>query len=239
MHLDHYSPSYLTENKSPQLLRIAVAFGTLETLFLVTFVIARAIKKTNNGIDYWLVLAAYIGCFCQVILSSRASFLSLFSKSSLIDLHSVYIKYGGVGRHMTTVSPREIEITVKLDLAESVIYPFSVMLPKLAILGLYLRLFTQRRYRYTAYGVAAILFLTWLAACFMTFLMCRPFAYTWDKSIPGGHCGDIMAAWRWTSLPNIATDVVMLMLPLPAIWNLHITLGQKVGLTLTFLTGSI
>ena len=71
MDLDHYSPSYLAEDRSPQLLRIAITFGTLETLFLVTFVTARAIKKITIGADYWLVLAAYIGCFSQVIFISR------------------------------------------------------------------------------------------------------------------------------------------------------------------------
>jgi hypothetical protein len=45
--------------------------------------------------------------------------------------------------------------------------------------------------------------------------------------------------YTWFSIPNLVTDVAMLALPLPAIWTLKMSRGQKVGLTLTFLTGSM
>lgn len=44
---------------------------------------------------------------------------------------------------------------------------------------------------------------------------------------------------RWSTLPNILTDVIMLILPLPSIWNLQLRTPLKIGLTITFLTGSL
>ncbi len=151
----------------------------------------------------------------------------------------VFVKYGGAGRHVVTVTQGELVAWLKLIFAEEFLYLLSALLPKLAILCLYLRIFTQRRYRNATYGIAIVMFLNWLTGCLMGLLICKPVAYSWDKTIPGGYCGDIMAAYRWASLPNLITDVAMLLLPMPVIWNLHTGLSQKIGLTLTFITGSM
>jgi len=51
--------------------------------------------------------------------------------------------------------------------------------------------------------------------------MCRPLAYHWDKSIPGGKCGNIMVGYKYFTIPNLLTDIIMLILPLPAIYKLQ------------------
>ena len=135
------------------------------------------------------------------------------------------------------MTPGELVIFFKTIYSEDYLYLFSVMLPKLALLCLYLRIFIDMVYRYIAYGVAIVMFLNWLTGCLMALLICKPIAFNWDKTIPGGHCGNIMGAYIWASFPNILTDVVMLLLPLPVIWNLHTSRSQKLGLTLTFLVG--
>lgn len=43
----------------------------------------------------------------------------------------------------------------------------------------------------------------------------------------------------WGSLPNIVTDVAMLILPMRVVWNLHLATRLKVGLAITFLVGSL
>ena len=45
--------------------------------------------------------------------------------------------------------------------------------------------------------------------------------------------------YKYWSVPNIVTDVVMLILPMPVIWRLKISRAQKAGLTVTFLLGSV
>ncbi len=37
------------------------------------FIYARAISKTLNGADFWLIPAAYLGCFSHVITIARSS----------------------------------------------------------------------------------------------------------------------------------------------------------------------
>lgn len=158
---------------------------------------------------------------------------------SLTSLYIVFVKYGGAGRHFVAVSPSEFEIWLKVTFSEYFLYLFSALLPKLAIVCLYLRIFTQKRYRYTTYAIAVIMVLNWLVGCLMGILMCDPVAYSWDKTIRGGHCGDLMGSYRWASLPNLLTDIAMLILPLPMIWKLHTGTRQKIGPSLTFITGSM
>lgn len=41
------------------------------------------------------------------------------------------------------------------------------------------------------------------------------------------------------AVPNIATDIVLLALPVRMILGLQLSTGQKIGLTATFLTGGL
>ena len=114
------------------------------------------------------------------------------------------------------------------------------MFPKLAILCLYLRLFTQKIYRYASYLLIGILITTAIVNSISAGVSCTPFAYNWDKTIPGGRCfPDINAWYLWVSFPNIVTDVFMLILPLPVIWKLQMSRKNKLGLTMVFCTGSM
>ena len=151
-------------------------------------------------------------------------------------------KYGGVGRHLPALEltdPTKVVSWAKFLIAVEWIYLAAAILPKLAILSMYLRIFTARSYRMSVYILAAVLIMTFLAGGLTGSLGCQPLAFFWDPTIPGGHCININAFFRWISLPNILTDIAMLVLPQPLIWTLQVTRNQKIGLTLTFLTGSV
>jgi hypothetical protein len=45
--------------------------------------------------------------------------------------------------------------------------------------------------------------------------------------------------FRYGSIPNLVTDVVVLILPLPLVWGLHVSSKEKIGLLVTFLLGSM
>lgn len=113
------------------------------------------------------------------------------------------------------------------------------MPPKLAILLIYLRIFTQRPYRVACYVVGAALIANWVGGTVAAGFMCRPLSYLWNRRIPGGRCFNIDAYFRYATLTNIATDVVMLVLPLPVIWKIQNSTGVKIGLALTFALGSL
>ena len=149
------------------------------------------------------------------------------------------VQYGGAGRHVAALDLTVVITWLKLDVAAGFVYNVSIALPKLAILCLYGRVFTTKIYRYAIYLVGSIVTVTCIAGLIVAVAICQPFAYFWDKSIANGHCGDIAVAYRYISVPNLVTDVLILVLPLNGVWRLQTKVIHKIGLTLTFLTGCV
>ncbi|KGO63860.1 hypothetical protein PITC_054860 [Penicillium italicum] len=69
---------------------------------------------------------------------------------------------------------------------------------------------------------------TILAGC----LICRPFAFNWDQTIPGGSCGNQVTSFTVTGVINLLTDVVVLVTPMPLLYKLQMARYKKV----TFIT---
>lgn len=84
----------------------------------------------------------------------------------------------------------------------------------------------------------AIFILLWaLAVILGGFLLCQPFAFTWDQSIPGGHCGNQVLSYQITGALNLVTDLMVLTMPMPYLWKLEMRVSQKVPLMAVFAVG--
>ncbi|TVY27489.1 putative membrane protein [Lachnellula hyalina] len=164
---------------------------------------------------------------------------TIASQRNLADeeRNDVGVHYAGVGRHWVELSIPYQMRNLKFQTGLQFLYPGAVTFPKLSIVCLYLRIFTKKRYQYAAYAICAILVINLIILWCFDFAMCVPFRYQWNKLIHG-HCIDQNALFTWISIPNLVTDVAILALPLPVIYQLKCTRGQKVGVTITVLTGS-
>jgi hypothetical protein len=151
----------------------------------------------------------------------------------------VYI--GGGGHHMLVVPYPILMRRFKIDKAVEWTYLPAVTCSKIAILSLYMKLFTvhSKKLRYICYTTGATIIILLIYGIISPAISCRPFAYNWDKRIPGGKCFDILASYRWVSFPNIVTDLVMMGLCIPAIYKLQVPLATKLSLAFTFLLGSV
>ncbi|KJZ78233.1 hypothetical protein HIM_02271 [Hirsutella minnesotensis 3608] len=217
-------PGYETEYSGDQLLAVAVSFSILEIVFVGFRYLAQRLSRKPFGLDDWLMIPALILC------------LGL-NASSLIGM-----KIGYIGYHISVVAKQHPEALVpwaKVLVIIPIIYSAACCLPKVVMLVLYLRLFIGKAYRITCYILIAMVISLAVADIITGACLCTPIAFMWDKSIKGGHCIDIPAFYRYGTLPNAITDLFMLILPLPVVWNLRQTRRIKIGLTLTFLTGSV
>ncbi|GAB1317019.1 Rhodopsin domain-containing protein [Madurella fahalii] len=121
----------------------------------------------------------------------------------------------------------------------SVWYLATFSLPKLAICLLYRRLFPQRAVSIIMWLTAIVLVATVIAGLIANLAACRPFDAHWaHPEVQRTHCIDKVPLFLWVNFPNIVTDIVMLILPLPIVWKLRISFQLKVALTTTFLIGS-
>ena len=118
---------------------------------------------------------------------------------------------------------------------------YGILIPfeKTSILLLYLRLFRVHRwFRYTSYGLIAYIWAWGISESIVAVVQCMPVEFQWNKSIEGT-CIDQLAYFRWVSVPNVIHDVVMLIVPVPIVWNLQIGLRQKFALSTIFAIGSL
>ncbi|KAF2690696.1 hypothetical protein K458DRAFT_382273 [Lentithecium fluviatile CBS 122367] len=202
------------------LVNVCIAFAILETFFIFSFILSWHFNKDNNTNNtkgvYALILAGYVFCFGGVVIGV------------------LKITMGGAGYHVDILPPKTIRRMLQLVKAHEVIYVMSIPFPKLAILCLYLRLFTSRISRAILYATAFIIIATALFGLIATFTNCRPLNAFWNPAIKATCTMDVMMAFRFYSVPNIATDVVMVLLPTPALYRLNVSTLAKVGVALTF-----
>ncbi|KAF7908362.1 uncharacterized protein EAF01_004117 [Botrytis porri] len=168
-------------------------------------------------------------------------FTALFLQICQAGVDISAVKHGGAGHHLAYLEkhhPDQVAVWFKHLLALAAIYWVAVNLPKIAILCLYRRLFIAKWTRIMISIVMFVLIGMTIATFIVNFAECKPFAANWDASIPSA-CIDRNAFYIWTSIPNIATDLAILALPIPVVWNLHATRRTKILLTITFAVGSL
>jgi len=124
-------------------------------------------------------------------------------------------------------------------LALELTYLASVSLPKLSALCFYIRVFVYRKARIIASIVIGFIILNWVVFSITAMVQCKPFAYFWNKTIQGGICFDSQPFLRAMSVPNIATDIIILALSITPLTQLTLPLFKKIALCFIFLTGSV
>ena len=143
----------------------------------------------------------------------------------------------GLGRHtmiLAQESPEMLTLYGKMELVQISLYALAVVSAKLIILSIYLRFFTQKRYRIACWVLVAINIGYFCVAILITMLECRPIEANWDPTLPGAQCIDLDAWWTYSTIPTVLHDLFMIALPVPVVWNLKLSLKDKIGLILTF-----
>lgn len=152
------------------------------------------------------------------------------------------VAIAGVGRHLSVlyvINPQAVINWAKCGYAIECIYAAAVSLPKLSILASYLRIFTNKTLRTTTYIIGAIVAGNGVAGIVASLSSCRPFSARWDPSLFISNCIDAPRFWQGVSIPNVITDVVILLLPFPIVWSIQLDLKQRLALSDVFLLGSL
>lgn len=141
--------------------------------------------------------------------------------------------------YIVSVDPNRVPEHFKGAMVLELLHPAAVAFPKLLVVVLYLHILTNKYERMAAKTLAVLIGATWISYTVAAFLQCVPFAFNWDKTVAGGKCFSIQAFANSSSVPNILSDIAVLVLPLRTVWGLKISAGRRVGLLFIFLTGSI
>lgn len=235
-----HSPEYLAEYSGHTLIFISALFITLESVFVALRYYARTLSTSTKGWDDLIIPMAWLVNIGLCILGISQYHHSAWRQPSYLVI--AMVNDAGVGHHLAAVllhNSTELVSWAKSLYALEWLYLTAVALPKISVLCLYLRLFTNRTARLTCYMLIGVIVANWVAFLLASTFQCSPVVYQWNKSIADGKCFNVEALYKASSAPNIATDVVILILPIPTVWLLKASRIRKLGLMLVFLTGSV
>ncbi|KAJ2997444.1 hypothetical protein NUW58_g650 [Xylaria curta] len=221
-----FPPEYLYERNDPQKLKDAsIAFIVLPTIVFTLFVISRAFCANRNTWETWVLYPV--------------AFIATLSNSILC---LVIALTGGSGRrtaYLLLFAKDTLSLYQKLRTAVEFLYVLGAALPKVALLFLYIRMFPDRKIQILSWITLAVVILHFLTTgVIVSFTICQPFSYKWDQT-GEGKCGDVLLVYKFYGIPNIITDVAILLIPLPILLRLRMGKIEKIGIILTFLTGSL
>ncbi|KAL1862613.1 hypothetical protein Daus18300_008410 [Diaporthe australafricana] len=206
------------------LITISVTFAALATVAVGLRVLARRIAHRRFDSSDYVMVAALVFTIAFSGLIAAEPFTG--SGMHMVDLVETY-----GAAPLTTFA--------KMTIANQILWAMAVCLPKVSILILYTRVFTMRLFITAARVTGVLILLLGLATVLGALLQCRPFAYNWDQTIPGGRCGDQVLSFKITGAFNVTLDVLVLLLPMPYLCTLEMALSKKIILVLTFAGGFV
>ncbi|MCJ1466988.1 hypothetical protein MMC07_005610 [Pseudocyphellaria aurata] len=144
----------------------------------------------------------------------------------------------GLGVHMKDVPPKELGIHLRLFPPAQILWAAANTCVKISIVDLYTRIFPNPAFRRTCYFTMALTICYFVTVLLEAFLMCRPVAYNWNKTIEGS-CANLNLAYLLAGITNLLIDALVVIIPMPLLWGLQLPLSKKLGLAGMFGLGSL
>ncbi|KAL8854181.1 MAG: hypothetical protein Q9198_010935, partial [Flavoplaca austrocitrina] len=126
--------------------------------------------------------------------------------------------------------------------AYQIFWAITMAFIKISILLFYRRLFpstaTTKTWRMCDLALIIFTVAVCLVSVFGSSFACTPVAHIWDPISTNGHCINLIGFARFTSITGLVTDILILTLPIPIVWNLQMEQSKKIAVTGVFLLGS-
>jgi hypothetical protein len=119
------------------------------------------------------------------------------------------------------------------------LYATSIALLKASILTMYCRIFPIRSMKIGGASLGVIVLIWWLLVCLISVFQCRPIQKAWGMSTVDGTCINKGIWFTGVAVPNIATDVAILALPVHQVLQLHLSMVRKLAIAGIFLLGGL
>ncbi|KAL8775533.1 MAG: hypothetical protein Q9209_000029 [Squamulea sp. 1 TL-2023] len=188
----------------------------------------RSINLNGNPGNAQLVVAIIFG-----ILAALSG-----ATLTLVIATIISVVAGGAGLSKHRLSSNEVRIFWKAMFAIIISWPIAQSTTKISILLFYIQLFPTKVFRIAAYSLIVVVTIWMIQQVLAILLLCRPISINWDASVTGT-CGNVAANCMAGAGVNTLTDILILILPMPIIWRLHVPLRNKLILSLIFGFGSL
>ncbi|CAG9993933.1 unnamed protein product [Clonostachys byssicola] len=151
-----------------------------------------------------------------------------------------YVGQRSFGVDIWTLNPDALTMSFKLFYVNESFYVVTLCLCKVSILFFYLRTFPSRKFRLAVNGALLLTILPTFVIMFLQIFQCIPIAYIWEgwqKPDYVGYCLNLNHLTFISTGFSIVQDLVILILPLPSLFQLNINIRDKIGLVFMFSFG--
>lgn len=210
----------------------ALTFSILAVIAVCLRLLAHAIAhKRWTYSDYFIISACVSPPETKIIFNSYDDvqiFAVGLQSISITGVLEAGIGYGHVVDIMLEHGAGPITKLSQLIVPLQFLWVLSLSCTKMSILCLYLRIFPFRWILWSSYATMSIIIAWTVATILAGCLICRPFAFNWDKTIPGGRCGNQVTSFTVTGVINLVTDIAVLLLPMQPLCQLQMATYKKV-----------
>ena len=222
-------------------LKATIPFAVVAVISVVCRFLSRKMQKLRFEFDDYMSLAALIftlGCFT---LSMEMTHLGSGKHIAAVPLESIpqFFKVGNRSASQHCAKRAPILTTKQCLFAYEVLYGTALLTIKLSVLSLYRRIFPIAKVKLIANIVQGVVIAWWIAVILVSIFSCNPINGFWDKLYTKSKCINMEHFFIGSAVPNIATDIVILILPLREIWHLNTQRHQKIALSFIFLLGGL
>ncbi|KAF2737808.1 hypothetical protein EJ04DRAFT_590519 [Polyplosphaeria fusca] len=207
------------EDRGPTMLAISYLFTTLALISVVLRFITRIAIVRHIGIE-----DVFMGVAMVLSIGMAAS--------QVTQVH------WGAGKHIVFLEPDQMRNVLIYAFVAILTYCASLTFTKLSILLQYRRIFTYKEMRMTIYIIFGICVALGIESVLTGIFTCVPVDAFWNlEKQSTAICLDRAALYYANAGLGIATDVMVAVLPVKAVWSLRIPKRQKIALVILLTLG--
>ncbi|KAI9151643.1 Satratoxin biosynthesis SC10 cluster protein [Paramyrothecium foliicola] len=207
-------PVAASGDRAPLIVGVVSMLLLLGTVTVSMRIYTRKILMDNMGFDDWLIICG--------LLATWGSGIAVISN----------IKYGA-GKHLETLDQELMPLYMRCFYVSIVLYILALAFIKTTFLAQYYRVFFTQKSRRIFFLISFLVCGWSISQVFIGIFLCFPIQGFWDKSIDA-RCIPTNVQWYANAAGNIATDLIVFILPLPVIGQLNLPRTQKIFLFVLF-----
>ncbi|KAF7542937.1 hypothetical protein G7046_g10087 [Stylonectria norvegica] len=176
-----------------------------------------------------LMVGLRVSCRLQIDQFGPDDFAAVLALICILGCGSsmIAMTWYGLGKHQWTLSDETFILYLRGFWVSIFFYMMTLVFVKLTFLLHYYRLMSVSNMRPLFLAALVIVALWGVSQFIMAFIECIPLEAVWDHRVNGRCIPHTVTLWYFNGVFNIATDVSILVLPLPILWKLQLPPLQK------------
>ena len=143
----------------------------------------------------------------------------------------------GLGRHVEAAGPNGAIFYLHTVYFDGLVYNICLTSVKISVLCFYERVFSTTKRTRDVLRITAGVVIAWCISVVMVCLFeCLPVKAVWTPTVKG-KCIDVLPFYYGSAGSSIVLDFILLVIPVPFLWRLHMDWSHKLALLVTFLLG--